>query len=115
MLVIATEADLAPLLAAQLAVLYKHSPICPTSGVAYREMLAFRRRSRVPVYVVDVIAHRPLSRTLAERIGVVHASPQAIVLQEGVAAWHGSHFEVQAEALARMVGHLRADAAGGDR
>jgi bacillithiol system protein YtxJ len=103
---IVTEADLIPLLAAPLAVLYKHSPICPTSGVAYEEMLAFRRRSMVPVFLVDVIKHRPLSRALAERIGVVHESPQAIVLQDGVAAWHRSHYDIQADALARVVDHL---------
>jgi bacillithiol system protein YtxJ len=100
---IATEADLALLLAAPLAVLYKHSPICPASGVAYEEMVAFRRRSRVPVYLVDVIRHRPLSRTLAQRIGVEHASPQAIILREGVAAWHRSHYEIQADAVAKAV------------
>lgn len=105
--VIATEADLVPLLAAPLAVLYKHSPICPTSGVAYEEMLAFRGRSEIPVYLVDVVHHRPLSRALAERIGVAHASPQAIILRQGVAAWHRSHFDIQAEALARAVGQLR--------
>ncbi len=103
---IVTEADLIPLLAAPLAVLYKHSPICPTSGVAYEEMLAFRRRSQVPVYLVDVIKHRPLSRALAERIGVVHESPQAIVLRDGVAAWHRSHYDIQADTLARAVDHL---------
>jgi hypothetical protein len=32
---IVSEADFAALLAAPLAVLYKHSPICPTSGFAY--------------------------------------------------------------------------------
>jgi monothiol bacilliredoxin len=103
---IATEADLALLLAAPLAVLYKHSPICATSGIAYEEMLAFRRRSRVPVYLVDVIRHRPLSRALAERIGVEHASPQAIILREGVAAWHRSHYDIQADAVARAVDSL---------
>jgi bacillithiol system protein YtxJ len=103
---IATEADLVLLLAAPLAVLYKHSPICPTSGVAYEEMLAFRRRSAVPVYLVDVIRHRPLSRALARRIGVEHASPQAIILQQGVAAWHGSHYDIQADAMTRVVDGL---------
>src|SRR6266850_6747866 len=63
---IVTDADLDLLLAAPLAVLYKHSPICPTSDAAYEEMLAFRRRRAVPVYIVDVIHHRPLSRALAE-------------------------------------------------
>jgi monothiol bacilliredoxin len=112
--VITTEGDLAPLFAAAIAVLYKHSPICPTSGLAYEEMLAFRRRTGVPVYLVDVVKHRSLARALAERIGVAHASPQAIVLQEGVAAWHGSHYDIQAEALARVVGHLGTAAAEDD-
>jgi bacillithiol system protein YtxJ len=103
---IVTDADLDLLLAAPLAVLYKHSPICPTSDAAYEEMLAFRRRRAVPVYMVDVIHHRPLSRALAERIGVRHASPQAIILRDGVAAWHRSHYEIRAEAMARVVDHL---------
>ena len=103
---IVTDADLDLLFAAPLAVLYKHSPICPTSDVAYEEMLAFRRRRPVPVYLVDVVQHRPLSRALAERIGVRHASPQVIILRDGVAAWHRSHYEIQAEAMARIVDHL---------
>jgi bacillithiol system protein YtxJ len=103
---IVTDADLDLLLAAPLAVLYKHSPICPTSDVAYEEMLAFRRVRAVPVYTVDVIHHRPLSRALAERTGIRHASPQAIILRDGVAAWHRSHYEIRAEAMAWVVDHL---------
>jgi bacillithiol system protein YtxJ len=109
---IVSEADFAALLAAPLAVLYKHSPICSTSGFAYEEMLTFRRLSRVPVYLVDVIRHRPLSRALAERIGVTHASPQAIILREGVPAWHRSHFDIEAEAMNRVVSHLSEGEAG---
>jgi bacillithiol system protein YtxJ len=103
---IVTDADLDLVFAAPLAVLYKHSPICPTSDMAYEQMLAFRRRSTVPVYMVDVIQHRPLSRVLAERTGVRHASPQAIILRDGVAAWHRSHYEIQAEAMAQVVDDL---------
>jgi monothiol bacilliredoxin len=103
---IVSDADLDSLLAAPLAVLYKHSPICPTSDVAYEEMRAFLRHRTVPVYMVDVIQHRPLSRALAERIGVRHASPQAIILREGVVAWHRSHYEIRAEAMTRVVDHL---------
>jgi monothiol bacilliredoxin len=103
---IVTDADLELLLAAPLAVLYKHSPICPTSDAAYEEILAFRRRRAVPIYMVDVIEHRPLSRALAERIGVRHASPQVIILRDGVVAWHSSHYAIQADAMERIVDHL---------
>jgi bacillithiol system protein YtxJ len=103
---IVNESDVAALLAAPLAVLYKHSPICSTSGFAYDEMLAFRRLSQVPVYLVDVVKHRALSRALAERTGVTHASPQAIILRQGVPAWYRSHFEIEAQAMTRVVSHL---------
>jgi monothiol bacilliredoxin len=105
---IATEADVAALLAQPLAVVYKHSPICPTSSMAYEEMRSLRRlQGDVPVYLVDVIHSRPLSRYIAERVGVVHQSPQAIILRAGVPAWHGSHFDLRADEMARTLETLK--------
>jgi monothiol bacilliredoxin len=110
MLKIATEADVATALAEPLAVVYKHSPICPTSGLAYEEMRSLRRiHQDVPVYLVDVIHCRPLSRQIAEQVGVVHASPQAIILRAGVPAWHGSHFDLRADEMARRLQSLKAE------
>jgi bacillithiol system protein YtxJ len=105
---IATEADVASALAEPLAVVYKHSPICPTSGIAYEEIRSLRRLQQdVPVYLVDVIQARPLSRYIAERVGVVHASPQAIILRAGVPAWHGSHFDLRADIMAEKLETLK--------
>lgn len=106
---IATEADVATALSEPLAVVYKHSPICPSSGVAYEEMRSLRRLHQdVPVYLVDVIHSRPLSRKIAEQVGVVHASPQAIILRAGIPAWHGSHFDLRAEDMSRKLESLKA-------
>jgi bacillithiol system protein YtxJ len=108
---IATEADIVTVLAEPLAVVYKHSPICPTSGLAYEEMRSLRRLQQdVPVYLVDVIQSRPLSRYIAERVGVVHASPQAIILRAGVPAWHGSHFDLRADTMAQKLEALKGQA-----
>jgi len=108
---IATETDVATALAEPLAVVYKHSPICPTSGLAYEEIRSLRRLQQdVPVYLVDVIHSRPLSRYIAERLGVVHASPQAIILRSGVPAWHGSHFDLRADTMARQLDALKGQA-----
>ncbi|HEV8453477.1 MAG TPA: bacillithiol system redox-active protein YtxJ [Gemmatimonadales bacterium] len=107
---ISSEADVATALAEPLAVLYKHSPICPTSGIAYEEMRSLRRiHQDVPVYLVDVIHCRPLSCKIAETVGVVHASPQAIILRGGVSAWHGSHFDLRAEEMAQKLHSLKAE------
>jgi bacillithiol system protein YtxJ len=108
---IATEADVASALAEPLAVVYKHSPICPTSGIAYEEMRSLRRLQQdVPVYLVDVVHSRPLAHYIAQRMGVAHASPQAIILRSGVPAWHGSHFDLRADTMARQLDLLKGDA-----
>ena len=113
MLKLDTEADVATALAEPLAILYKHSPICPTSGIAFEESRSLRRLQQdVPVYLVDVVHSRPLSRYIAERLGVVHASPQAIILRSGVPAWHGSHFDLRADTMARQLEALKE---GGER
>jgi bacillithiol system protein YtxJ len=105
---IATEADVAAALSQPLAIVYKHSPICPTSGLAYEEIRSLRRLHQdVPVYLVDVVQARPLSRYIAERVGVVHASPQAIILRAGVPAWHGSHFDLRADIMAQKLAALK--------
>jgi bacillithiol system protein YtxJ len=109
---ISSEADVATALAEPLAIVYKHSPICPTSGIAFEEMTSLRRlHSDVPMYLVDVVQSRPLSRYIAERVGVVHASPQAIILRAGVPAWHGSHFDLRAEVIARHLSSLKGETA----
>ncbi|HEX3235486.1 MAG TPA: monothiol bacilliredoxin BrxC family protein [Gemmatimonadales bacterium] len=105
---IGNEAELAAALAAPIAVLYKHSPICPTSSMAYEEIRALRRQRDVPVYLIDVVGNRPLSRRIAEQVGVRHASPQVIILLAGVAAWSATHFEVEAETMLRALDRLTA-------
>ena len=106
---ISTQAEVAQALSEPLAVVYKHSPICPASGMAYEEMRSLGLLHRdVPVYLVDVIHSRPLSRYIAERVGIVHASPQAIILRAGVPAWHGSHYDLRAEVMARQLEALKA-------
>jgi len=110
---LATEADVATVLAEPLAIVYKHSPICPTSGIAFEEIRSLRRLQQdVPVYLVDVVHSRPLSRYIAERLGIVHASPQAIILRSGVPAWHGSHFDLRADTMVRQLEALKE---GGER
>jgi bacillithiol system protein YtxJ len=49
-----------------------------------------------------------LSRYISERVGVVHASPQAIILRAGVPAWHGSHFDLRADDMAQQLELLKA-------
>jgi bacillithiol system protein YtxJ len=87
---------------AEQAVLFKHSTHCPTSARALKEVERFASQDPdTPVYLVDVVRDRFLSRQISERLGIRHASPQAIVLRRGRPAWHASHYRITARALLR--------------
>ena len=53
-----------------------------------------------PTMLVDVIADRATARGIADRCGVRHESPQAILFENGRAAWHVSHRAITSAALA---------------
>ncbi len=62
-----------------------------------------QERPEVPVYLVDVIRQRPLSREIAAHLGIEHESPQTILIRCGAVRWHASHYDVTADALATQV------------
>lgn len=87
-------------LAAPLAVIYKHSPNCGVCIASDQEVRRFADgHSDTPVYWVDVVAQADLSRMVADRAGVLHESPQVILLERGRPVWSASHWEVRASDL----------------
>ncbi len=80
--------------------LFKHSPVCPISAAAREEYDAWRTElPDVETAFVDVIADRPVARGLAERCGVRHQSPQAILFEAGKPVWNASHDAITVGAL----------------
>lgn len=78
----------------------KHSRVCPVSFGAHREVQDWIDSGRaVPVHLVVVQEARPVSNALAERLGIRHESPQAILLDKGKVLWHASHGEITEAAL----------------
>ncbi|HEX2094415.1 MAG TPA: bacillithiol system redox-active protein YtxJ, partial [Longimicrobiaceae bacterium] len=87
------------------ALLYKHSTRCPISAAAHGEVQRLlQRHPDAPVYMLDVNLSRDASRYVAERTGIEHHSPQAILLRGGSPAWHASHLDITADALAEQLG-----------
>jgi bacillithiol system protein YtxJ len=63
-----------------------------------------RRLGRVTeaIYaLIEIQRARPVSNALAERTGVPHESPQAILLRNAQVAWHASHYDINLTALER--------------
>ena len=89
-------------------IIYKHSNRCPVSYDAYNEVARFALlHPEVAVHLVDVVADRPLSQYIAQVTGIVHQSPQLIVVEDGAVRWHGSHYSINALALERHVAESR--------
>ncbi len=84
----------------ELAILFKHSTVCPTSGVAMEEMENFTKdHPQVPIYLIDVRRQRSLSQKAAAFFAIDHESPQVIVIRNGLAVWDTSHFGITAAKL----------------
>lgn len=66
-------------------VLFKHSTQCPISAAADDEYRAFvKRHAESAVFThLDLLAHRDVSAAIAEKLGIRHESPQAVIVQGG--------------------------------
>jgi bacillithiol system protein YtxJ len=53
--------------------------------------------------VITVQSHRGLSDSAADRFGIRHETPQAILLRDGRPVWNASHFRITANELARVI------------
>ncbi|MFK7808685.1 MAG: bacillithiol system redox-active protein YtxJ [Saprospiraceae bacterium] len=79
----------------QPVVLFKHSTTCGISAAAKS------RLEEVPFdvdkgvfYYLDLLSHRDVSNKIAEKFGVVHQSPQIIIIKDGVAVNNNSHHAI---------------------
>src|SRR5919201_24855 len=80
--------------------IFKHSTQCPISAQAYEEFIDFAKGARdLTCGTVLVIENRILSNVIADRFGVRHQSPQALLIKDGRVVWHASHWSITSESL----------------
>lgn len=77
-------------------VIFKHSTGCGVSRMALKkfenEMALLQ--DDVAFFFLDLLAYRDLSNKIAKKFGIVHQSPQIIVLKDGKAVRSASHEEI---------------------
>jgi bacillithiol system protein YtxJ len=86
--------------------LFKHSLTCPVSTRAHAAFQAYLQGDpdrSVEYAWLAVQRARPVSTAVAERVGVRHESPQALLIQGGRAVWNASHWEITAETLGAAI------------
>lgn len=81
--------------------IFKHSTRCPLSRTAKEEVenaLKHFSSQAIDYELIDVITERPRSNQVAEQWGIVHESPQLIILNEsGQVLWTASHRRITVE------------------
>ena len=96
--------DLNRVLETGTVVLYKHSTACWISSMTWNHIRRFAKKSpEVNIGVVRVIEERAISNAIAERFGIRHESPQAILVEDGEPIWHASHLKISAAALLKAI------------
>lgn len=74
--------------------IFKHSTRCGTSKYVFDSLDSNGFHASQDVYLLDVIEHRALARYVAERLDIVHESPQLLLLHEGECVWAEDHLEI---------------------
>lgn len=82
-------------------VIFKHSTRCSISSVVKNRLE--KSAGEAPVHYLDLIAHRPVSNSIAEIFGVIHESPQVLVIKEGKCVFHESHMAIHFEDVAPLL------------
>jgi bacillithiol system protein YtxJ len=99
-----TEAELEATFAAERYLLFKHSLTCPISAAAFAEYERWTTsQPDVATGWIEVVQQRPLARAVAERTGIRHESPQALLLARGTVLWNASHSAITASSLSTAV------------
>ena len=83
----------------------KHNTTCPISkGVLERLQEEGQSIAQVNnIYVLDLLAHRELSNTIAGRFGVPHQSPQLLLIKDGRCTYHEWGFDIAAKEVSRAI------------
>lgn len=83
-------------------VLFKHSTRCSISSMALHRLERawdFPEGEGPEMYFLDLIAFRPVSNAIAEKLKVHHESPQLILVKNGEAVYDASHNYISMEEL----------------
>lgn len=86
-------------------VIFKHSTRCSISSMAKNRLERGEAPTETSFYYLDLISYRSLSNIIAERFGVVHESPQVLVIKNGQCVYDESHSGIDLEEIKEQL-HL---------
>ena len=85
-------------------IIFKHSTRCSISRMVLKQFEnEFDLKDKVIPYFLDLLEFRNVSNEIASRFGVMHQSPQIILVKDGKAVYNASHEGIDNSKLAQFV------------
>lgn len=86
-------------------VIFKDSKTCGISASAkHRIHSDFDTiKDDVEFYYLDLLQYRNVSNLIAEKLNVIHQSPQIIILKNGAVIHHSSHYAISVGKIAEAI------------
>jgi bacillithiol system protein YtxJ len=81
-------------------VVFKHSTRCSISSMVLNRLERENPPEGFDFYLLDLLAYRNISNSIAEKLQVHHESPQVIVLRKGEVIYEESHMAIQMDEIA---------------
>jgi bacillithiol system protein YtxJ len=86
-------------------VIFKHSTRCSISSVAKSRLEKSAVPNEIPFYYLDLISFRKVSNSIAERFGIMHESPQILLIKNGKCVYDESHMGIDMEDIKDQLQH----------
>lgn len=101
------EAQLEKVLADSITrpqLIFKHSTRCSISSMALSRLeKEWNLVGKVDAWYLDLLDYRGISNAIATKFGVVHESPQAILIRNGKVTHVSSHSGISLRAIAEAI------------
>jgi bacillithiol system protein YtxJ len=84
--------------------IFKHSTRCSISRFALKQFEnEFDLKDQIDTYFLDLLEFRAISNEIASRFGIMHQSPQLLLMKEGKVLYDASHSDIQADELKKYI------------
>jgi bacillithiol system protein YtxJ len=91
--------------ASKPVLIFKHSTRC---GISRMALKTFEREfdleeTQISIHFLDLLNYRTLSQDISTKFGVMHQSPQVLVIRSGKVIYHESHYSITAEVIREII------------
>jgi bacillithiol system protein YtxJ len=87
--------------------LFKHSTRCSVSIMALRKFQSeWKVDLNCRLVFLDLLAYRNISNEIASKTGIMHQSPQVIVMNKGIVIYDASHNSISAKKIEQLITQL---------